>query len=162
MRLRRERIDTGDLDMRSGERMIAACQTTAGAAVAATDRALYPPGGDRLPWSAIARAEWQEPFLVITTVDAHGRPADRLRLELGEEPGYLAAAVHDRVTASVVVTERATLPCGAGALFTARQDSDDGTIRWSVVFDAGIDPGDPQVRAEATAKLADLRTSLGI
>lgn len=162
MRLRRASVPTTELGIGKGEHQIAACTTVSGRPVAATDRAFYPGSGQRIAWSSIAKAEWDEPFLVIVLIDAQGRPADRLRVELGPSPEALAAAVHDRVTGSVLVTERAELPSGGAALFTARRDSDDGSIRWAVVFDAGIDPSDPVVRAEATEKLGQLRNSLGI
>ena len=35
-------------------------------------------------------------------------------------------------------------------------------LRWSVVFDAGLDPSDPQLRVRADDVLAGLRTSLGV
>jgi hypothetical protein len=35
-------------------------------------------------------------------------------------------------------------------------------IAWSIVFDAGLDPGDPVLRQSADRALADLRSSLGI
>ncbi|MBK9740539.1 MAG: hypothetical protein IPO93_13745 [Actinobacteria bacterium] len=74
----------------------------------------------------------------------------------------LPAAVRDRVTASVVISDRVALGEGAKALLVARRGSDDGEIRWSVVFDAGLDPRDPTLRAAADEALAQLRDSLGI
>lgn len=136
---RKTKVDRDELGIPADERVIAAAATVSGRVVAATDRAFYPVSGERLKWSGIAAAEWEEPFLRVVLVDEFGRPSDQLRFELADGSGQLPAAVHDRVTASVVFTERADLPSGGTALFTAREDSDDSTIRWAVVFDAGVD-----------------------
>ena len=60
-----------------------------------------------------------------------------LRLSV-EDARDLPAAVHDRVTASVLVSERVDLGDGAGALMVARR-ADDDEVRWTVVFDSGLD-----------------------
>ena len=68
------------------------------------------------------------------------------------------------MTASVVVSERVDLGGGAGAqLMVARRASDDDELRWSVVFDAGLDSSDdPRLRAAAAEALDRLRDALGI
>ena len=83
----------------------------------------------------------------------------RLRLDDARD---LPPAVHDRVTASVVVSERVDLGGGAMALMVARRASDDDDIRWSVVFDTGLDPEDPALRRAASEALGRLRNALGI
>lgn len=130
--------------------------------VVATDRALYADAvGSRTPWSRISRAAWDEPVLTLALIDEAGRAQRPLRLRL-EDSRELPPAVHDRVTASVIVSERVDLGGGATALLAARKDSDDGQIRWSVVFDPGLDPTDPELRRAADAALDQLRGSLGI
>lgn len=128
----------------------------------ATERALYlPDGPERIPWHRISKATWDEPVLEARVLDESGQSTSVRRLRV-DESYDLPAAVRDRVTDSVVVTERVDLGDGAAALMSARRDSDDGRIRWSVVFDAGLDPRDPELRARADTALADLRASLGI
>ncbi len=128
----------------------------------ATDRALYADGlAGRTPWSRISRASWEEPMLTVVVLDAGGRAQRPIRLELTQSRD-LPAAVHDRVTSSVVVSERVDLGGGAKALLAARRDSDTGEIGWSVVFDAGLDPTDPDLRRAADAALGHWRGSLGI
>jgi hypothetical protein len=128
---------------------------------AATDRALYLQStGERLAWDRIAKATWDQPVLELTVVDDPARPPRTVTITL-DEPRDLPAAVHDRVTASVVVSEHVDLGEGAGALMVARRGSDD-VIRWSVVFDSGLDPSDPALRRAADEALARLRDSLGI
>ena len=126
----------------------------------ATDAALYLQSeGSRVPWAHITKAAWDEPVLELSITDGSA-PARFVRVRL-EDSRDLPAAVRDRVTASVVVTERLDLGDGAKATAVARRD-DEGAIAWTVVFDAGLDPADPALRAAADEALARLRDSLGI
>lgn len=127
----------------------------------ATDRALYLQAtGDRLTWDRISKATWSDPLLeLVITGDEGGQPR-LLRLDV-EDARDLPAAVHDRVTASVLVSERVDLGNGARALMVARR-CDDDEIRWTVMFDSGLDPSDPALREAADAALARLREALGI
>ena len=128
----------------------------------ATDKALYPESiGERLRWDSITKATWDEPILSVTVHDATGATKGTLRLRV-EESGDLPAAVFALVTESVVISEHVELGEGAGARMVARRDGDEGTIWWSVVFDSGLNPLDPALRARADEELAALRDSLGI
>jgi hypothetical protein len=128
--------------------------------LAATDRALYVQEiGERIPWEQITKATWDEPVLSVWRLAPDGRPMPVLRVRV-EESGDLPAAVRDRVTDSVMVSERREIGDGAKALFVARRLGDE--VRWTVVFDAGVDFEDPARRAAAEAVLAELRTTLGI
>lgn len=126
--------------------------------VAATDRALYAGEvGGRLPWDQVVKAHWDDPSLDLVTSGSSGS----IRLHL-LAPGGLPDAVHTAVTDSVIVTERLELGSGEGAQAVARRGSDDGQVHWSVAFDAGLDPSDPDVRARADRALQELRSTLGI
>jgi hypothetical protein len=128
----------------------------------ATDRALYVQAlEERIPWDRIAKATWDDPHLDLVVVDDEDRPRPSVAVRV-EDARDLPAAVHDRVTASVVVSERMDLGGGAKALMVARRGSDGDDVRWSVVFDSGVDATDPAVRAAADDALARLRESLGI
>jgi hypothetical protein len=128
----------------------------------ASDRALYLDAtGERLPWDRISRAQWDEPMLDLVIVDADGQPDRLVRVPL-MVGSALPAAVHAQVTESVVVSERLQLGDGAAALAVARRSSDEDAIWWSIVFDTGLDPKDPELRARADAALAELRAALGI
>jgi hypothetical protein len=76
----------------------------------------------------------------------------------------IPAAIRDRVTDTVVVSEYRTLEGDRGAYFVARRspDGDVEGIRWSVVFDEGLDPESPVMRERANAELDQIRASLGI
>ncbi len=130
--------------------------------LAATDLAFYAEGpGERVTWDRISRASWEEPVLEVVLEDEAGAVSGRLRLEV-DLSWDLPAAVRDRVTASVVISEMIDLGDGVRARMAARRPNDHADIRWTVVFDAGADPTDPQLQARARAALADLRSSLGI
>jgi hypothetical protein len=155
------------LGIRPGEKVVAWGSTPGADATqtlftAATDRALYLQEiGERLPWDRISKATWEEPWLELVVVDEAGQPARLVRVGI-DEARDLPAAVHDRVTASVVVSEHVDLGGGAGARLVARRGSDEDVIRWSIVFDSGLDHADPALRRAADLALADLRSALGI
>ena len=155
------------LGIQPGEKVVAwgagpGADVTQSHFAAATDRALYLQAtGERLPWEQISKATWDEPMLELVVDDEDGRPARLVRVRV-DDSRDLPAAVHDRVTASVVVSERVDLGNGAGALMVARRASDSDDVKWTVVFDAGLDASDPDLRASANAALARLRESLGI
>ena len=128
----------------------------------ATTRALYVQSArGRVPWHRVSRASWDDPMLDVELLEGGGRAGDVVRVRL-DDARDLPPAVHDRVTGSVIVSERVELTDGAGARMVARRDSDDGSIHWSVVFDAGLDPQDPALRATVVDCLGRLRDSLGI
>lgn len=129
--------------------------------VAATDRALYLSArGERIPWDRISKAAWDEPVMELAVVGESGG-VELIRV-LMDDSRDVPAAVHDRVTASVVVSEWVDLAGGKGARLVARRASDGDDVRWTVVFDSGLDPSDPGLRAAADEALARLRDSLGI
>jgi hypothetical protein len=66
------------------------------------------------------------------------------------------------VTSSIVVQHHAELVGERGARFVARRVPGSTDLRWSVVFDTGLDPADPELRRRADEILADLRASLGV
>lgn len=110
-------------------------------------------------WDQIESATWEEPQLHLVVRSDAG--PERIAMTLVDSRS-LVETVRDRVTASVLTSQRRALPSGAVATFAARRRSDDGTIIWTVVFDGNPDLTDPVLRAEADAVLADLRGSLGI
>lgn len=133
-----------------------------GSHVVATDQALYEQrSGIRLAWQDVIKGTWEQPDFVIDYQGVGG--PRRLRIHL-DDPRELPAAVRDRVTDTVVISEYRELTEDAGAHFVARRSPGGGLdgIGWSVVFDAGIDPADPILRAKADEVLGELRGSLGI
>ena len=149
--------DRGTLGLPTDEKVLAFAHTIHHQPVAATRTALYLPGRC-IPWHTIAKAEWAEPFLdVVVTAGPRG---ELIRMEF-EDPGRLAPVIRERVTDSVIISEHRALPSGAGATFAARRLPGD-EIAWSVTFDAGVDPTNPENQAQATEVLDELRSTLGV
>jgi hypothetical protein len=146
--------------VRRGEKIIA-WSMGASNAVVATDHALYLDESIRLTWNQITNASWEEPFLdlVIESTATNSSIPPRIRKQL-DVPRDLPRAVNAKVTESVVISERIELDTGVIAQFIARRDGD--AIGWSVVFESGVDPQDPVLRASADRALTELRAALGI
>ena len=153
----------GDLGIGHGEKVLAVgVEFETGELLVATTHALYPGvAKQRIRWDQISKAAWVEPMLTATLIDGSGATSGVMTWEL-KQAADLPAAVHDRVMASVVVTERMELAPGASALLVARQNSDDGEIWWAVVFEAGVDPNDRSLLALADIALNQMRDSLGV
>ena len=153
---------TVDVEVAAGERVLTAGRTPAGAVVAVTAQALYLPTrtgeSRRVAWDDVEHAAWESPVLEVQT--AAGSAPLRVLLE---DPGRVPEAVRERVTSSIVVTERVVLADvgGAGAQITGRRSPDAPGLRWSVTFDHGLDPADPALRAAADRELARIRDSYG-
>jgi hypothetical protein len=132
--------------------------------VVATDRALHLVQDGvperRIPWDRIEQVRWDEPVLDLTVRERRGERSRRWRIAL-EEPGDLPVAVRERVVASIVIQQHVQLSTEGGARVVARRGADDGVVRWSVVFDPGMDAGDPRWRTAVDAVLAELRGHVG-
>ena len=110
--------------------------------VVTTDRAMYAHGYvDRLPWEQVLHASWEDPILEVVMLDGRGS-TEFLRITL-DNAGSVPQVVFDRVTSTIVMRSR-------------------DEVRWEVVFDAGIDPTNPEFRARADEHLTWLRESAGI
>lgn len=133
-----------------------------GSFVIATNQALYEQSSEsRIAWQDVIKGTWEQPDFVIDYQGEAGPRRLRIRLD---EPRDVPAAVRDRVTDTVVVSEYRELLESQGAHFVARRSPGGGLeeIRWSVVFDSGLDSADPVMRAKADDVLGELRASLGI
>jgi hypothetical protein len=145
-----------------GERVLAWAPVQPTGFAIATDAALYLPVPQmlRLQWDLISKATFSEAAVLV--VEARSDPAarDRSWRVVLAEAGTLATVVYERVTSSVVVSERVLLRGDLGARIVARRAGDG--LRWTVTFDAGLDARDPALRAEADAALTELRSTLGV
>ena len=147
--------------MAVGESSLVATDT---ALVLPEDDGVRRPAGDhlRVPWDRVLRASWEPEIVEVTAQpETGGRPVVH-RVRIVGEPGVLPEVVRERVTSSIVVQHHAVLDGERGARFIARRVPGSTDLRWSVVFDPGLDPSDPALRAAADEILARLRTSLGI
>ena len=94
----------------------------------------------------------------MLVVDVPGRPSLRLRLS---EPRRLPEAVRERVQASIVVSAYHKLGRIGGVRVVARRSGAAEPV-WALVYDRGVDPLDPVVRARAEQILADVRAQTGL
>ena len=169
MKLRRRGLDAEARDrvgIRPGERVISwgvgDKADPDDSLIVATDAALYEQRSrQRIEWQRVTKGTWEQPEFVID-FDDDGL-ARRLRIRV-DDARDIPAAVRDRVTDTVVVSEYRTLEGDRGAFFVARRppNGDVGDIRWSVVFDEGLDPESPAMRERADAELEQIRATLGI
>jgi hypothetical protein len=133
--------------------------------LAALDTALLLPVGsqvERIPWDLVLRASWSEGWLEVSAQERPGGPASTHRVPFTGRPGALPDVVRDRVNASIVLQHHVPLEGDRGARIVARRQPSSTDLRWSVVFDPGLDPSDPGLRAAADEALAVLRGSLGV
>jgi len=157
------------LALTRGERVLAHARTDDGAYAVATERGLWLRGVlsadsyDRLDWSRVSKVVWDaaDSALVIWALRGSDQLVpvrDRLRLA---EPGFLPETVRERVMASIVVSRHVPLVGRRGVLVAGRRDPGARQIRWSLTFDVGMDPDDPEVRARAEQALDELRSQVG-
>ena len=146
----------------AGERVLAWAEVQPAGFAVATDVALYLPVPQmmRLPWDLISKATFSEAAVLVVEARPDPGARDRTWRVVLAEAGTLATVVYERVTSSVVVSERVLLQGDLGARIVARRAGDG--LRWTVTFDAGLDARDPALRAEADAALAELRSTLGV
>lgn len=149
------------LDLQRGERTLAAAPTRGGSYVVATSTALHVPtvSGDfaRIPWERIEQASWKDGMLNVQEIS--GGAEHHVGLT---EPGSVPETVRERVTATIAVTHTAKLPGGGTVRIAGRRPSGGGAVRWHLVFEAGLDPSDPGLRAQAERVLEDLRRQTGL
>lgn len=163
MRLFRSRLPAAAraaLQTEPGERVLAHAATADGGYLVATDRALHLPGGARLPWHRVDHARWDEHGLVVAGTDG---TSHRVAVP---EPGLLPETVKERVTWSIVASRHVRLGDRGGVRLVARRvpaspDREWG-LEWDLVFDQGLDPADPGLRALAEQALEDVRRNLGV
>jgi len=115
----------------------------------ATNLGLWAP--DRLGWHEIHKATWDGTELVVT---AARQVAERAGYTVVEdvppvtfrlrEPGQLPHQVRARVTRSVGYSAHHARP---GVRIAARRVPGVDGLRWTVRYDAGVDPDDPAVVA---------------
>ena len=99
-------------------------------------------------------------MLVVTHVAPVDGTGESWQLELAEE-NDLADVVRTRVTDSVAWSNHVKLKPAGGVRLVGRRRPGQELLEWQLVFDAGTDPDDPQLRAQADALVSDARRSIG-
>ncbi|MFI6600323.1 hypothetical protein ACIBHX_29105 [Nonomuraea sp. NPDC050536] len=138
-----------------GERVLTFAQGEDGYVVA-TNLALFMADGTRVPYETIDRAGWDEDGLRVLTTSGE------VRLERLTEPRMLPETVRERVNATIVVNKHVDLPGRGGVRLVARRRPGGEVLGWTLVFDDGLDPDDPGLRAQAEQALEGVRRSMGV
>ncbi|WP_049572920.1 hypothetical protein [Nonomuraea sp. SBT364] len=138
-----------------GERVLTFTPSGDGFLVATT-LALHLPGGDRIPYESVDRASWDEGGLSLVTTGG-----ERHRVAV-TEPGLLPETLRERVNATIVVNKHVDLPGRGGVRLVARRRPGGEVTGWTFVFDEGLDPADPGLRAQAEQALEGVRRSMGV
>jgi len=127
-----------------------------------TARALYLPNGVVLGWNEIDQVVWHldESRLDLVTLPIDG-PARSYQIHL-PDPGRLPELVRERVTSSIVVNHHVPLVGRRGAKIIARRIPGLDDLDWIVVYDQGVDGGDPEVKERVGDAVAVLRRDLGV
>lgn len=144
------------LALEKGERVLTFAAADEGHVVA-TDLALHLPGPLRVPYEEIDRAVWDEHgLLTVLTTDGrrhHARVA---------QPRSVPEALRERVNATIVVSKRVELPGRGGVRLVARRKPGGEVLGWTFIYDEGLDPEDPGLRALAEQALEGVRRSMGV
>ncbi|MFG1943775.1 hypothetical protein [Nonomuraea sp. NPDC048826] len=138
-----------------GERVLAFTPSDDGHLVATT-LALFLPDGTKLPYETIDKASWDEHGLRLSTTGG-----DRHQVRV-PEPRLLPETLRERVNATIVVNKHVPLPGDGGVRLVARRRPGGDDVGWTLVFDEGLDPDDPGLRAQAEQALEGMRRSMGV
>jgi hypothetical protein len=130
--------------------------STTGSPAAATGEGL----AWRLPYEDILRAVWDEETASLRVWEP-SLPAGSVEIPLAK-PDRLPETVRERVTSTLIVSQHVPLRGRRGVWLTARRRPGDTETRWTMVFDAGLDVSDSNLRTRAAAALEDLRQSTGV
>ncbi|MGW0807411.1 hypothetical protein [Nonomuraea sp. NPDC002799] len=143
------------LAMEPGERVLTFARAADGHVVA-TNLALHLSDGTRLPFEQIDRAAWDDEGVRVVTMDG-ARHFERVT-----EPRMLPETVRERVNSTIVVNKHVDLPGRGGVRLVARRRPGGEVLGWTFVFDDGLDPEDPGLRAQAEQALEGIRRSMGV
>ena len=143
-----------------GERRLAWGVTTSGDPLVATPRGLHLPGSPRLDWADVERATWRRPVLAVVRVSRVDGSGTRWELELAEE-AELADVIRTQVTTSVAWSNHVRLQPSGGVRVVGRRRPGQDLLDWQLVFDAGTDPDDPALRAQAEAAMLEASRTIG-
>lgn len=163
-----QRVKTA-LRLSRGEHILAASRAADGSYIVATVFALYrgwgPAGSPendhwRLPYEDILRAVWDDEAELLRVWEP-SLPNGYTEVAL-PDPGAVPETVRERVTSTLVVSHHVPLQGKRGVWLSARRSAADAEVRWTMLFDAGLDPTDPGLRTLAAAALEELRQSTGV
>jgi hypothetical protein len=149
------------LDLARGERVLSTARLRDEGWVVATDQAVVGAGW-RAPWSAATHAQWYDDAstLEVAWLDESGDRHER-SLVL-DDPGLVPETVHERVTATILLSRQLPVTGRNGVTVVARRQPGSDDVEWQVVADAGVDAADPRVSARVEEAVQAMRAELGL
>ena len=158
------RARAGVAPVKPGERVLAVALAERDELVVATDWALYHEAGGswtRIGWEDVGKVGWdaQRRVLALGGLTTAAPAAAVLRLARDWD---LPAVASERVAWTCVLDQRLSLNGSGGARVLARRVPGQPGLRWVVIVDNGLDPGDPAFRAALGSALRDLRAVTGV
>lgn len=142
------------------ERTLSFAEDERGTPLLASTVGLWLPAGDgprRIGWADVVRAGWRDRVLtVIEGVEAEPGYVDSLPPVTFAlpAPDGLPAAIRERVTRSVVVSQRHPLSGTAGVRIVGRKVPGHDGLLWRAHLDPGAHRGDPVVRSQVAELIA--------
>jgi len=149
------------LGLARGERVLTAGRLRDGGWVAATNHGLVGAGW-RAPWSAATHAQWYDDArsLEIAWLDDAGQRQDQLLVL--DEPGQLPETVHERVTATILLSRHFPVSDGRGVRVVARSQPGSDDVEWQVIADEGVDADDTRTRSRIAQAIHAMSVELGL
>lgn len=150
--------------LRLGERLLAVACGDRGELSVATDWALYHQDGQawaRLGWDQVGRVDWDEQRHVLILTGLTPAVPARTVLRVAKD-WDLPVVAAERVSWVKVVDQRISLNGDAGARVVARRLPGGAPVTWLVIFDHGLDPGNPGIRAALESAVTELRAVTGL
>jgi hypothetical protein len=150
------------------ERVVSWASTVDGDTVVATPLGLWMPGpggAERLPWHLVDKVTWRDRVLTVTVATDSGggvldeQPPRSARLA---RPRDLPQTVRVRVERGIAFTRHHPLPHGGGVRVVGRRVPGRDGLTWQLVFDAGVDRNDPEVRSVAAELVDQARVEVGV
>ena len=111
------------------------------------------------PWHEAESGTWQGDSSLLTVIWVDHRNPAQWRVT---EPSLLQQALRERLQASVVVTDEFRTASRRSVRVVIRQDLATGALLEQTIPGKGADLSDPVVAAEASARLARLRSEVGL
>lgn len=144
-----------------GERLLGWCESEPESVVVATDERIVAPAVELAArWIEILAVAWDDPILELTVWRRSAPPATVV-VRLGGA-GVLPEVVRERVMQSLLTQHFVPLRGTKGVRLLARRDPATDETFWQRVYDHGIDPADPAIRAEVDAALQAARDAFGV
>lgn len=113
-------------------------------------------------WLDVDSGSWDPDTYQLGVSWVDGSPVRQWRLRTSSGPGRLPETLHDRVSASVVLTRHVDLGAGRTARVVIRKDLRTRELLDQVLIDRAARSTDTELREEVARVRADLRSQVGM